>query len=121
MHQNMITVGGYYPAEGKNTIRKASDKYQHLLPGDDVTMTYCDTVDDEGEPVGVHAIEDLVVSSISRASFDAICKHHLLDNHAVTGGDIGSRSREEVERHLIELYKLDTYAEEQQFLAIYFA
>lgn len=115
MHLDMITVGGYFPAAGRNTIRKVSEKYQSLKIGDTVTMIYCESVGDDGGPVDVIATEALVVSSVAMAGFARITSQHLEDNHAV----LNRNDEGNVLDHLFDLY--DSPDNETPFMAIYFA
>lgn len=112
----MITTGGYFPAMGRNTLRKLSDKYETLLAGDTVSMIYCESVDDKGAPVNILAKEDLVVTSVARGPFNLIAAHHLERNHAVRNAN----QEAEVFDRLSDLYDVQD-GDAEEFLAIYFA
>lgn len=112
----MLTVGGYFPAMGRNTIRKLSEKYETLLAGDTVSMIYCESVDATGAPVNILAKEDLVVSSVARAPFNMICAQHLPRNHGVRT----PAQEAEVLDHLSDLYDVQD-GDNEEFLAVYFA
>ena len=101
----MLTVGGYFPAAGLNTIRKVKEAYERLNPGDRVDMEYVDVV---GGPV--IARERLVVRAIAYGSFSAILDAHWETNHGGWSSHIGGC------RVIRDLYGTD----EGEFCAIYF-
>jgi len=114
-HFDMITAGGYFPASGKNTIRKVAGKYAGMKPGDTVTMTYCDRVEN-GIAVDQFAIEELTVAAVAHASFNRIIALHVEENHAVGCG----HSESSILDLLTDIYDVQD-GDEEQFLAIYFA
>lgn len=113
--REMLTVGRYFPASGKNTIRKASDKYDDLHPVETVRMIYTSAVDDEGKHVDVLGVEELTVVGVARAPFTEIVMRHTERNHAFGEGldETGLLD------HLTDLYDVDDTS--TPFLAIYFA
>lgn len=112
-HYDMVTVGGYYPAHDRNTIRKMAKKYTLISAGDKVTMTYCYSVDGEGKPLAIIATEELSVSAVAMAELNTLVRAHFNRNHAPYNTAEGLRG------HLGDLYP--DVEDDTPFLAIYFA
>lgn len=91
---------------GQNTIRKLSEKYETIGPGDVVLMEYRKAV---GEPA--LAVEKLVVASVAVAPLEVIVVEHGGNNHGVARGP-------ELEALIVDRYGNDD--PEAPYLAIYF-
>lgn len=125
---DMVTIGGYYPSAGKNTIRKAWTEYNDVLPGTVVRMEYYATLSTSGQPVGLIATETLLVTSVVKATFDRILGDHTQNNNAYLpephrdpsmAGQNRLVEASQLREHLADLY--DVTDEDTLFMAIYFA
>ncbi|AAT69491.1 gp15 [Alphaproteobacteria phage PhiJL001] len=108
-----------------NTIRKLSEKYENMMPGQMVEMTYvpAEYVTEDGKVVegAILATERLTVSGVVIAPYQQIIAHHLFMNHGALADQatdhfekIG-KTREFFEKCYGEVNDLDMY------MAIYFA
>lgn len=115
---DMITVGHYQPLAGRgaNTIRRLSDKYTKIGPGDIVRMRYATDFDPEvpTEPTAVIATELLRVSAVVIGNFHEIISSHGLCNHAVEDG----AEIDDLIAHLERSYP--DAPEGSEYIAIYF-
>lgn len=75
----METVGQFFPATGRNTIRKLSDKYEGIGKGDRVRMKYVASRDEDAAVLGV---ELLVVVSVYVGNFTNVVRNAWSNNHA---------------------------------------
>lgn len=89
---------------GVNTLRKVSDKYEALNPGDIVQMEYRAAV---GE--GAFATEKLIVASMVVGDLDALCEAHAKRNH-------GKLTPAKLRERMLELYS----DPDAQYVVIYF-
>lgn len=94
---------------GHNTIRKASDKYLEMRPGEVVEMRY-GPIGKNGE-VATLAREKLAVCSVAIGTYADIIKHHLYANH-------GDMTPTEARAFFEECY--GEFEDDAEFVAIYF-
>lgn len=114
---NMVTVGELYTplaGTGQNTMRRLSQEYSELVPGDLVNMTWTPELDENGEPRGVIALERLCVTSFVILPYAAMLRSvHLVRNHGRFGGP-------ETAHDFFRLVYDPTPENETEFMAIYF-
>lgn len=111
-HFRMVTVTDkYLPlAGGGNTMRKVSDKYRSMRPGDTVQMDY-GPADAEKVDIVVKATEHLEVASVVFGPYADVMGNHAYANH-------GDASPDELHAFFVECY--GELADDVEFMAIYF-
>jgi hypothetical protein len=81
----MLTIEKYHrkalAGSGRNTIRKFSDKYAELEPGDLVKMIYVSQMANSEQPEIIDATEILEIASVVIASYEVIQANHFHLNH----------------------------------------
>ena len=114
--QRMVTVTDKYDdtqslaGTGQNTIRKASDKYRAMRPGDVVQMDF-GPADAEGVDIVIHATEYLTVTSVVIAPYADIMNIHHAMNH-------GAMDEDTMHEFLKKCY--GDFTNSTEFVAVYF-
>lgn len=114
LHHRMVTVTDKYmplTGSGRNTIRKMSDKYRDMRPGDTVSMDY-GPADAEKVDIEPFAREELVVASMAVASFKNILLYHVHSNHGETWWP------DDMRKFFVDCY--GDFEDDTEFVAIYF-
>ena len=112
MALKMLTVGGFYPASGKNTIRKLSEKYKMLKIGDEVRMVYVRNADEKEEGDNLLGKETLTIKAISRGRREHLIAAAAPDNHGCFVSTIDAIN------NICALYPDST--KDDEFIAIWF-
>ena len=109
----MMTVSEYVAAAGggRNTIRRMSDKYQHLMPGSLVHMEYGTELNENGRLTQVPVVETLEVASVVIGPYHLVVPPHAEKNH-------GGMNLKQLTQFFRKCY--EDFHETQDFMVIYF-